>query len=336
MEKLNELLAVAEQCSELVTRVHHSATEMAGSGALGEIEHRVASVKAELQAKRADALAAQLQAERAATQTAIAERDQLVAQLARSPERVAADDAGLEPAPDRRRRRLLTWVAIVALIIGILAVVDAFMTVVFEEPISHVFQAKAQSDANTKLMAVEASFAAMPTRLGETREHRIQRLARLLQRRVGPQGQLGRLSIPSIGLKTIFFQGAVGSGGEESLRKGTAHYTNTRMPGIDGTVGIAGHRTTFGAPFRRINELKPGARIIVKMPYGKFTYLVEGQKIVSPQTVSVLTSSNKARSAKPGAPLTTQKIVLTACHPLHSAAQRIVVSGRLVRSEPIA
>ena len=90
------------------------------------------------------------------------------------------------------------------------------------------------------------------------------------------------------------------------------------MPGLPGTVAIAGHRTTYLAPFRNINELHKGDRIALEMPYANFTYRVQGVRIVSPSEYSVVRRVGYDR------------LVLTACHPLYSAAQRIVVFARQV------
>ena len=79
------------------------------------------------------------------------------------------------------------------------------------------------------------------------------------------------------------------------------------------TVAIAGHRTTYLAPFRFINELRPGDRIFLTMPYGKFTYVVQYQRIVKPTQTSVIDDVGYER------------LVLSACNPLYSAAQRIIV-----------
>jgi sortase A len=86
-------------------------------------------------------------------------------------------------------------------------------------------------------------------------------------------------------------------------------------------VGIAGHRTTYDAPFRRINELKRGNKIIFTLPHGRFTYSVEKTRIVD------------AGYQKAFVPQGKDMIVLTACHPLYSAAQRILVYGKLTKTE---
>jgi sortase A len=89
-----------------------------------------------------------------------------------------------------------------------------------------------------------------------------------------------------------------------------------------GTVALAGHRTTFLAPFRDIDELKPSDPIHVQMPYGDFTYSVQRTRIVDPSATWVMRKIGYDR------------LVLTACHPLYSAAQRIVVTARLVKVTP--
>lgn len=109
----------------------------------------------------------------------------------------------------------------------------------------------------------------------------------------------------------------------DALAKGPGHYSTTLLPGLLGTVGLAGHRTTYGAPFRHIDQLRRGSSIVLRMPYGTFTYKVIGTEITSPSDTSAL----RPRAGQ-------QRLVLTACHPLYSAAQRIVVSARLVSSRP--
>jgi sortase A len=128
---------------------------------------------------------------------------------------------------------------------------------------------------------------------------------------------MGRIQIPAIGVSTVFVEGT--NAGD--LSKGPGHYPATPLPGERGTVAIAGHRTTYGAPFRHINDVHPGDRIDLRMPYGHFTYRVERTKIVPPTELSVTDRVDHDR------------LVLSACHPLYSAAQRIIVFARLDSSE---
>jgi sortase A len=128
---------------------------------------------------------------------------------------------------------------------------------------------------------------------------------------------IGRIELPTIDEDYYVVEGT----DTESLRKGPGHYEDTPMPGQRGTVGIAGHRTTHGAPFRDIDKLDNGDRVVVAMPYGTFIYRVERTRIVDDSAVEVKR------------PVGYDRLLLSACHPLYSAAQRIVVFARFVRRE---
>ena len=139
-----------------------------------------------------------------------------------------------------------------------------------------------------------------------------------------PAGQaVAKLSIPDIGVEWTVVEGV----GTEELRNGPGHYPGTPMPGMSGNSGIAGHRTTWGAPFNRIDELEPGDEITVQTIQGTFTYRViaqesgKGHFIVSPDRVDVLDQDFD------DAP---NRLTLTACHPKFSARQRIIVVAELV------
>ena len=103
------------------------------------------------------------------------------------------------------------------------------------------------------------------------------------------------------------------------LERGPGHYASTSLPGEGRTVAIAGHRTTYLAPFRNLNELHHGDRIVLQMPYGRFTYVVQRQRIVTPNAWWITRNVGYER------------LVLSACNPLYSASQRIAVFARLLR-----
>jgi sortase A len=130
---------------------------------------------------------------------------------------------------------------------------------------------------------------------------------------------IGQIQIPRIGNTYNIVQGT----DTQSLEEGPGHYPQTALPGMGQTVAIAGHRTTYLAPFRFLNELKGGDRIYLKMPYGKFTYVVQYQRIVKPTQVSVIDDVGYDR------------LVLSACNPLYSAAQRIIIFARLKAVQPL-
>ena len=112
---------------------------------------------------------------------------------------------------------------------------------------------------------------------------------------------VARIRMPKIGLDKIVVEGV----DVDDLRKGPGHYRSTPMPGQRGNAAIAGHRTTYGAPFNRIDELDPGDEISVSTPQGDFTYKVLPQKnddgsvsghlVVSPNDVWVLDGARRAR-----------------------------------------
>jgi sortase A len=141
-------------------------------------------------------------------------------------------------------------------------------------------------------------------------------LARRYRRRAAPGEPLGRIQVPRLGLNFVFVAGT----SREELKKGPGHYSRTALPGERGTVGIAGHRTTYLAPFRRIDDLRRGDAIVIRMPYGRFRYRVEGSVVVSPENGTTLREVRHDRLA------------LTTCTPLFSAAKRLIVTARLSAS----
>jgi LPXTG-site transpeptidase (sortase) family protein len=131
---------------------------------------------------------------------------------------------------------------------------------------------------------------------------------------------LTRFEIPKLGVDTIVVQGI----SESALKAGAGHYPSTPLPGQNGNVAIAGHRTTYGRPFNRIDQLKVGDAIVLTTPAGKYTYKVSRPPfITSPYDWTIVANSKK--------PLLT----LTACHPKGSARQRLVVRAELVKRESV-
>lgn len=208
-------------------------------------------------------------------------------------------------------------------VVGALLLLDVAVTLAWREPVTWLLGRDDQARLSERLDSVDRSFgASVAGRLPErgTPEIRIALAARAFAGRTRAGEPLGRLEIPAIDQRSVVLQGT----GQAELRKGPGHYEPTSLPGQRGTVGIAGHRTTWEQPFRRINELEPGDRVIMEMAYGRFTYSVEKTRIVEPSQVSVLAAARGR-----------ERIVLTACHPLYSAAERIVVFARLTSAVPL-
>ncbi len=191
-------------------------------------------------------------------------------------------------------RAVLRFVASVLIVSGVLMISDAGATLLWQEPVSYLLASRQQSQ-------LEDAFA-----------NPVQR-KRVIARKPLPGDSIGRIELPTLDRDYYVVEGT----DTGDLRKGPGHYGDTPLPGDRGTVAIAGHRTTYGAPFRQIDDLDRGDEIRVEMPYGTFTYAVEKTRIVEPTELSV-----KRKVAY-------DRLVLTACHPLYSAAQRIVVFARL-------
>jgi sortase A len=223
------------------------------------------------------------------------------------------------PLPARRLLRALSTVLIV---VGTLLLLDAGVTLVWQEPVSAVYAHFQQQRLGGDLTQLEQT----PLAPAEKRAlahipdpgRKLAFRARALERRLEPGDAMGRIVMPRIGVDDVFVQGTEAS----DLSKGPGHYPQTPLPGERGTVAIAGHRTTYGAPFRHIDELRPNDRIELRMPYGRFTYRVERTRIVPPTETSVIDR------------VAHDRLVLSACHPLYSAAQRIIVFARLVAEVP--
>jgi sortase A len=203
-----------------------------------------------------------------------------------------------------------------------LMLADAGLTVVWQEPFSAIYGSLTQRGLRGDLHRLDrerpTGVQARALAALRTESLRMAFLARALRRSAKEGSAVGRLSIPAIGSTHVMVKGT----GTAALRKGPGVYDRTVFPGTPGTVGVAGHRTTYLAPFRRINELKHGSRVVIEMPYGRFVYAVYKTRIVPPTQVSVLDRVGF------------DELVMSACHPLYSAAKRIVVFARLMTATP--
>jgi sortase A len=125
---------------------------------------------------------------------------------------------------------------------------------------------------------------------------------------------IAKIRIPSIGVNRTVVESVLWS----QLKRGPGHYPETPLPGQKGNVAIAGHRTTYGQPFHNFDKVEPGDEVLFETLQGEFTYEVTEIKIVEPDQVEILEDQGDDR------------VTLIACHPKYSAAQRIIVIGKLV------
>jgi sortase A len=193
-------------------------------------------------------------------------------------------------------RAVLRFLASVMMVSGALLITDAVITLLWQEPVSAFVAEREQA-------ALKDAFFDPPERV--------------LRRKPLEGDSIARLAIPALGVSDYVIEGT----DTTDLRKGPGHDPDTPLPGERGTAAIAGHRTTYGAPFRNIDDLERGQVIRVDMPDGTFVYRVERVRIVDDQDLSVLE------------PVGYRRLVLSACHPLYSAAERVIVFARQVRRE---
>jgi sortase A len=217
--------------------------------------------------------------------------------------------------------RLLRITSIMLITAGLVVLADAGLTLLWQEPLSAAYGAIKQGQAEDQLNQLESEYPTAADLQAIAGVDGIAKKARILADRFEPhliQGHaIGRIEIDRIGLNIVVVQGT----DTASLEKGPGHYRNTSIPGQPGTVAIAGHRTTYLAPFRHIDEIRDGDEIRIEMPYAAFTYTVEKHEVVDPGDVGIIKSVGYDR------------LVLTACHPPYSAAHRYAIFAKLTRTD---
>jgi sortase A len=191
-------------------------------------------------------------------------------------------------------RKLVAVLSLAALATGVIVLAWAAVTVGWKEPITSYQAQQAQGKLESELDLVPA----------------VQRETSV-DYKVREGRAAGRISIPSIDVEAVFVEGT----DDEDLEKGPGHYPMTHWPGQGKVIAIAGHRTTYGAWFRHIDDLDRGDPIVLTMPYGRYVFRVAETEIVDDADWSILRGKGEF-------------LVLSACHPLYSASQRVVVTAR--------
>jgi sortase A len=142
--------------------------------------------------------------------------------------------------------------------------------------------------------------------------------ARTYRRELGEGDAIGRLKIPRLDLNMIVVNGTESS----TLKKGPARHRRTFLPGEGKLIYIAGHRTTYSAPFSHIDDLRRGDRVRLELPYATFEYTIRGHRIVEAHELSVLRSRGR------------EELALQACWPRFFASHRYIAYARPVRVIP--
>jgi sortase A len=150
-------------------------------------------------------------------------------------------------------------------------------------------------------------------------EQRVIKLEAARYRRSLKAGQaLGRIRVPRLGLNMVVVAGT----DESSLEKGPGWYTGTRLPGEGQLIYIAGHRTTYLAPFADIDSLRHGDAVTLELPYATFVYRITGHVIVPSNDIARLNSKGY------------EQVALQACHPRFFATHRYIAYARPVEVIP--
>jgi sortase A len=140
------------------------------------------------------------------------------------------------------------------------------------------------------------------------------------------QGEpLGRIKVPALGLNAVVVAGT----DDGSLKKGPGWYTGSYLPGAGQLMYIAGHRTTYGAPFAKIDSLDRGDLVTIEVPYGTFVYRIVKHVIVPSDDLARLRSFNRPAGTPAG-----EVVALQACHPRFFATERYIAYAVPVRVEP--
>lgn len=191
--------------------------------------------------------------------------------------------------------------------VGVLTLAWVFVTWRWQEPITALEHWRDQG-----ALAAQLRSRHVPKHSGSLRlQARAYRLA-------SHEGEaMGRILIPRLGLDAVLVEGT----SETDLAKGPGLYARDFLPGEGQLVYVAGHRTTYSAPFAQINLLSRGDAITIRMPYGTFRYRVTRHRIVGATDVAVLRSSDR------------EQLILQSCHPRFFATHRYLVYARPVTSD---
>jgi sortase A len=221
-----------------------------------------------------------------------------------------------------RAARITGTLMIVA---GLLSVAWALLVWQWQDPFTAVYatyqQHKLASSFAHRFADYRPPDAARPSSSGSSAKSQravIAAAARAYRLSLHEGEPVGRLIVPRLHLKTIVVNGT----GHDDLTKGPGRELHTFMPGENELVYVAGHRTTYLAPFAKINELKAGDPVTVELPYATFQYEITGHKIVKADDLAVLRSHHH------------ELLALQACHPRFFATHRYIAYAKLVRVEP--
>lgn len=218
-------------------------------------------------------------------------------------------------------RRLIRMSGTLMVVTGSLLLVWALLVWRWQDPFTALYTRWQQRDlAQEYEQRFEQFREQSPIRIVEKPATPIQiaEEARKYRRRLSEGDAIGRLRIPRLDLNMIVVNGTESS----TLRKGPARHRRTFLPGEGKLIYIAGHRTTYSAPFSDIDDLRRGDRVRLELPYATFEYTIRSHRIVEAHELSVLRSRGR------------EEVALQACWPRFFASHRYIAYARPVRVIP--
>lgn len=205
--------------------------------------------------------------------------------------------------------RTIGWLLVGA---GVLLIAWGVVTWRWGDPVTGLYTRWEQRQLADEYRTLAASFqppVKAPAETAAERTARLHRAAVRFHRQAEPGSAIGKLRIERLGLDMVLLNGTDAG----TLKRGPGRDERTYMPGEGELVYIAGHRTTYGAPFAHIDRLDAGDAVTIEMPYGRFRYRVTRSVIVPADDLARLRTRGR------------EQVALQACHPRFSASQRLIV-----------
>lgn len=227
---------------------------------------------------------------------------------------------GRTQTPRSLGRRVVRWIGALMVLAGVLILGWTVLVWQWQDPFTAVYthfqQDRLSSQLDRKIKAFRPLNSSSKSLVVIRRE--IAGEAAAYRKTLQPGEAIGRITIARIGLKIVLVQGT----DHESLKQGPGHYPPSTLPGQGQLIYVAGHRTTYLAPFSRIDALRTGDFITIELPYATFKYLVTKHRIVTANDLSVLESHNR------------EVLILQACQPRFFATHRYLVYAKPVAMIP--
>jgi sortase A len=202
---------------------------------------------------------------------------------------------------------------------GVLTLAWALLVWQWQDPFTAAYTHWEQRGLSQNLEKQFAAYQPFHVKTDLAAERRqIDTEATQFRRHAKPGQAIGRIVIKRVGLNMVLVNGT----DHETLKKGPGRDPRSFMPGQNRLVYVAGHRTTYLAPFSHIDSIRVGDEIRVEMPYATFVYHATGHRIVTASDMSVLRSPRH------------EVLELQACHPRFFATHRYIVFAKLTSVTP--